>query len=491
MTNAHAGLLFRQVAIAAALGCCAAAIALAPASASLVVTGAAALIPLVWWTLAAPGRWIAAFLISALILPPLPIALGNTGPHPALIFGALGLFAGLMRMAEWSGRPTSLDCAIASYFLILMASLAPALWHAGAAIAAASFARVLLFGLGPYVYFYSVRGPTEPRPQGAVPNEAARELADRRTRIFFLAGTASALLACLDFYFQFPAPSGFSPQFVWLASGVYRRAQGVFYEASTLGNLSAFFLVMIAVAVSLPGNASGVRRRTLLLGAPLFAAALIFSYSRASVLNLVVAFASLLFLRRARIGRGRLVGIILALVLTSVVIVYFVFPGFYEAYVWRWWNSAAYLLESPAQILSGRWATWSQLAVYALQNPLALLTGVGYKTLPYSNLLGDPLIADNMYLSVLVEAGVMGLAALLWMNIAILRAGYRAAHHPDPRTRFYGSWIFCFWMGEVFQMASGDLLTYWRVLPLYFWVLALAVRGAERTGRRARPQTNE
>jgi hypothetical protein len=26
------------------------------------------------------------------------------------------------------------------------------------------------------------------------------------------------------------------------------------------------------------------------------------------------------------------------------------------------------------------------------------------------------------------------------------------------------------------QMFSGDLLTYWRVMPLYFWVLALAVR---------------
>jgi O-antigen ligase len=111
---------------------------------------------------------------------------------------------------------------------------------------------------------------------------------------------------------------------------------------------------------------------------------------------------------------------------------------------------------------------------------------VGYKTLPYSNLLGDPLIADNMYLSVLVEAGVFGLAALLWMNISILRAGYRAARHPDPRTRFYGSWIFCFWMGEVFQMASGDLLTYWRVLPLYFWVLALAVCGAESAQRMRR-----
>jgi hypothetical protein len=34
-------------------------------------------------------------------------------------------------------------------------------------------------------------------------------------------------------------------------------------------------------------------------------------------------------------------------------------------------------------------------------------------------------------------------------------------------------------MGQVFQMLSGDLLTYWRVLPLYFWALAAAVRGVD------------
>ena len=29
------------------------------------------------------------------------------------------------------------------------------------------------------------------------------------------------------------------------------------------------------------------------------------------------------------------------------------------------------------------------------------------------------------------------------------------------------------------QMASGDLITYWRVLPVYFWVLATAIREAK------------
>jgi hypothetical protein len=42
-------------------------------------------------------------------------------------------------------------------------------------------------------------------------------------------------------------------------------------------------------------------------------------------------------------------------------------------------------------------------------------------------------------------------------------------------------WIFCFWMGELVQMLSGDLITYWRVLPIYFWILAIAVRESGAT----------
>jgi O-antigen ligase len=102
--------------------------------------------------------------------------------------------------------------------------------------------------------------------------------------------------------------------------------------------------------------------------------------------------------------------------------------------------------------------------------------GIGYKTLPYSDYLGAPLVADNMYLSLLVETGIAGLAALVCLNVAILRAAYRAAHSPHAQRAFCGDWMLCFWAGEVVQMASGDLLTYWRVLPVYFWVLALAIR---------------
>ena len=110
---------------------------------------------------------------------------------------------------------------------------------ATAAVAAGSLARVALFGIPVYVFFFTAYGPGSPEGLSHV-------------RILFWIAAASALFACVDFYFQFPAPAGYGPQFVWLDSGVYRRAQGVFYEASTLGNLCAFFLVMIAVAWSRP-----------------------------------------------------------------------------------------------------------------------------------------------------------------------------------------------------------------------------------------------
>jgi hypothetical protein len=60
------------------------------------------------------------------------------------------------------------------------------------------------------------------------------------------------------------------------------------------------------------------------------------------------------------------------------------------------------------------------------------------------------------------------------LNAAILLVCRRAMQ----RGSFYGKWLFCFWIGETVQMLTGDILTYWRVLPVYFWVLAQATRDA-------------
>ena len=252
------------------IGLWAAAIAVAPSLTTKALLAApAVLVPLTWWTLHKPARWVALFFASAWLLPPLPIRMGDSGPHVCLFFAALGLFSGLLWLPRWRIATTALTAAFTALFSVMLASVALAAIHSGAAAAAGSLARVALFGIPVYVFFFTAYGP------------GAKEGLSH-VRLLFWIAAASALIACIDFHFQFPAPAGYGPQFVWLDSGVYRRAQGVFYEASTLGNFCAFFLVMIAVAWSRPREEAPVGRIGLAAGGVVFFAAMVLSYSRGS-----------------------------------------------------------------------------------------------------------------------------------------------------------------------------------------------------------------
>lgn len=452
-----------RYAVPVALGGCAAVAAVAPRPVALALAVVAVACAAGWWLLQSPTRWLGVFFAAALLLPPLPVAVGDSGPHIAVAIAAAGLLAGVLRLSEWRIRFDLVSASLALCFLVLLASSVVAVFYSGPWIAAGSLVRVLLFGISVYVFFYTAHGP------------ASRAGASPRLSTLFWIGLGSALFACLDFYFQFPAPAGFGPQFVWLSSGVFRRAQGVFYEASTLGNLCAFFLIMIAVAVLRPRSEQPVRRPVLIAGGAAFCAALIFSYSRASLLNVLVAVAALLFLHRRRLKLRRLAGLAVALA-AALALVGYLAPTFAQEYWATLDRTAQFFLPATESVLSGRVSTWRILQQSLVDAPWRAIIGVGYKTLPYSDVLGQSMIVDNMYLSMLAETGVVGLAALLLLNFAILRAGFRAARSADWRRRFFGAWIFSFWLGQCLQMLSGDLLTYWRVLPVYFWVLAQAVR---------------
>src|ERR1035441_3714423 len=408
----------------------------------------AAIAPVVWWTLQNPARWLALFFGAALLLPPLPIPIGDSGPHPSLPLAALGLLAGVLWLAEWRIVPTGLNAAFVTLFGVMLASVAPAAVYSGGVAAAGSAVRVLLFGISIYVYFYAAYGP------------GRQADARRGVRLLYWAAAAAALFACVDFYFQFPEPAGYGPQFVWLDSGVYRRAQGP--------NFCAFFLVMIAVALTRPREESPVSRKALAAGGAVFFVALVLSFSRASLLNVAVALAVLMWCNRRRVRLARVAMVAAA----GALLTWWIFPTFAQMYWLRLSFSAEYLFTRTEGVLSGRVASWHTLAAWIAAHPWQAMFGIGYKTLPYSNFLGSQVVADNMYLSLLVETGVAGLAALVWLNVAILRAAARSSHRG-----FFGMWMLCFWAGQTVQMVSGDLLTYWRVLPLYFWILALAAIG--------------
>jgi hypothetical protein len=459
-----------------ALATWAAAVALTPGlGAKLALAAPLPLAAALWWMLQQPlsrlpSRWLALFFFCLLLTPPLPIPLGDSGMHVAPLLAVVGIFTGVIFVRGWRSPLHPLTLAFAAFCAVLLESAALAALYSGWTIGLGSLARVLLFGIGVYVFLYSFAGPGQ---------NAAADLPT--VRLLFWLGVAGAVFACADFYFQLPAPAGYSDQFVWLDEGVLRRAQGLFYEASTLGNVCAFFLVMIAVCLFRQREQSPCSRTTLLIGGFALAAALMFSYSRASVFNVAVAVCVLACLRlrgaSSRLRHSFLWTIAAAAVAFAAVNV--VLPSFSSNYWGRLLGSFSFFWQSPDAVLSGRLTHWQVLLDFLAREPWHAIFGIGYKTLPYSNFVGAATVADNTYLDLLVETGIVGLSAFLFLNAMILRTAWRALRSANPSAAFLGEWIFCFWCGEMVQMFSGDLITYWRALPVYFWVLGAAARGTE------------
>ncbi len=427
-------------------------------SAGVVLVSAALLLASAVWALQSPSRWLLLFFAALLLAPPIP----GTSLHIAPVFAGMGLLAGALGWTAWRRVSGHLPLALLIFLAVLAESTAVAALYSGMEIAAGTLLRVMLFAQAVYVLAYTWSGPAA----------GGGDLLSKARFLFWL-GIATALFACVDFHFQFPAPSGYGPQFVWLTDAVLRRAQGVFYDASTLGNLCAFFLLMVMVAMFQPRGQTICARPMLVLGGVLFSITLAFSYSRASILNVVAGMAAFAVVRRAGIRKA--LAILAVSITAAAFTLHAAFPRISDSYLARL-ESFEYIGTLPNGVLSGRLTSWNALIEFLTHEPWHGLFGIGYKTLPYTQFAGQPIIADNTYLSLLVETGVAGLAAFLFLNGAILKTAWRAARSTRGHAAFFGTWIFCFWTGQMVQMFSGDLITYWRVLPVYFWVLGAAAR---------------
>jgi O-antigen ligase len=435
------------------------------------------LIPLSWWLVSGPDRWVLAFLPAVLLLPPLPLPWGDAGPHPSIVVAAVGLWAGIARLGAWQFRYRPVSVGLCLLLFSLLLSLLPAALYSGAELAVESLARILLFAIAVYLFFYLADGPGRDFEAG------------RLVRLLFWAGFAVSVFACLDFYLQLPAPARFAEQFVWLPGGVFRRAQGLFYEASTLGLFCVFLLVMIAaIALFRTGRWLRIRSAWLIAAGVAALAALVLSFSRTSLVALGVSLVVMLWLERRRFEfarkLARLSAIVLACASGVVAILYWSMPQFLEMSLMRFWYSGLYLLEAPNAVLSRRLESWNFLLGFLYDHPWHAILGIGYKTLPYSAFAGEPLVADNTYLSLLIETGLLGLSALLFVHFSVLKSTYRVAvAHRSSEGRGLGRMLavcmFSFWCGFAVQMLSGDVLTYWRVLPVFLALLAVTLRDVE------------
>ncbi|MEW5975332.1 MAG: O-antigen ligase family protein [Acidobacteriota bacterium] len=432
-----------------------------------------ALAALCWAALTSASVWLLLYFVCVWLAPAFYVNMGNqeTPIHAALLPLMLGVLTPLLQLEEVRIRSgESVLPASASFLLCLMISLPFAFWTAGFDVGLQSVQRFILV-TQPFVVYAVIR------MLGWVPE--SRSLSGIISVLLCLGGL-SALFGVLDFYFRFPFEHPFAEQFIYLDGEKIRRAQGLFYEASSFGNMSAFLLALTFFRIYFRQRVSVTGTVILLGAAGIFTLALFLSYSRGSWLNFLVTAAVFLAIYRHRLFRT---GLSLFVLLTAFIgIAYHFSPNVVlNFFDWRVAAPIREILVDPNFMTSGRLETWSRLFTVFADQPELLLFGVGYKTLAYSHYFGQPMIADNAILSSLFETGLVGLLAFLSLNVSLLVTMNRIRRQASAPVKWYASFLFAFWCGETAQMLTGDIFTYWRNMVVFFALMALVLNLHEQT----------
>lgn len=406
--------------------------------------------------------WLYACIATSLAVPAFyPLVLGGETPIYVCNFVLLlGYLALILRQEEFQIPTDVISRASLLFLAALLSSLPFAYWISGAFQAVQSLLRVLLI-LQPFFVYFWIRGFS------CIQNPAQLQ---GLVKFILWLGVIAAGYGIVDFYYPIPIPHPFADQYIYLDFRHIRRAQGMFYEASSFGNLCAFLLCLALCLLLGWQRLSAGYRLLLCLGAGIFTMALFLSYSRGSWLAVVVALTVFLLLRRQL--RPRPLFLLTVILGGFVLLLYQLSPDVVANFFsWRLGNLAE-LWDDPDTATSGRWESWTTLIGFFADHPWLLLFGIGYKTISSTDLFGKTVVADNGYLSLLFETGLLGLAAFGWLNFAILRALRGGKGAVSPFYQFCRTFLFAFWCGELVQMLTGDIFTYWRNLTLFFAMMA-------------------
>ncbi|PYV40799.1 MAG: hypothetical protein DMG06_19140 [Acidobacteria bacterium] len=406
------------------------------------------------------------FCLTVLVVPPFyPVALG--GALPVYASNVLFLILALVLFVRQEIQRLKWDSIGEAGLLFLMAiavSLPLAYWFSGPWLGLQSSLRFLLI-LQPFFIYVWIHHTNFLREEAHL---------SAFVHVLLAVGALAATYGIIDFYFPIPFPHPFAEQFTYLQGEKIRRAQGIFYEASSFGNLCAFFLSLSLIKLFfLAKGVSMVRQTWLYLIIGIFSTALFLSYSRGSWLNVLVTATVFLMFQQKRL-RFATQGILL--IGSFVFLLYLVSPEIVlNFFRWRLGNLSE-LWHDPNFASSGRWETWLKLFGFFAGHPWLLLFGIGYKTLPHTNLFGTPLIADNGFLSLAFETGIFGLFAFVGLNIAIFRSLHQTSRQQNSTVRTYSAFLFAFWCGQIVQTLTGDIFTYWRNLIIYFLFMGAVLK---------------
>ena len=282
-------------------------------------------------------------------------------------------------------------------------------------------------------------------------------IARRITRCYVAAAVASAIVSTLALFVPFPGHDVFTR---------IGRAEGLFKDPNVFGPFLVPAALIVMEEILSPRLLRG-RRSTKLLMFLVLALGVLFSYSRAAWLNLVVGLLVVLVIVSFRRGGGRLAARALAIVVVAVVAV-----GSVVAF-----SGSLSFLEQRAKVQTydtGRFGAQSESIKWALQHPLGIGPGQFEKR--------AHIAAHSMYARALAEEGVPGLIAILALMLATLGWALRNAIRGHDTYGIGSAALLGAWFGILLNGAFVDTL-HWRHL---WFVAALIWAGASRfpAGRR-------
>jgi O-antigen ligase len=277
-------------------------------------------------------------------------------------------------------------------------------------------------------------------------------IARRITRCYVGAAVVSALVSTLAVLVPFPGHELFTR---------IGRAEGLFKDPNVFGPFLVPAALIVLEEILTPRLLSARRAMKVVLFFVL-SLGVLFSYSRAAWLNLVVGLLVVLVIVSFRRGGGRSAARALAVVLVALASVAAVVA----------FSGSLSFLEQRAKVHqsydSGRFRGQSESITWALQSPFGIGPGQ-YERRAH-------IAAHSLYARSLAEEGVPGLLAILVLMFATLGWGVRNAIRGHDTYGIGSAALLGAWLGILLNGAFVDTL-HWRHL---WFVAALIWAGASR-----------
>jgi O-Antigen ligase len=282
-------------------------------------------------------------------------------------------------------------------------------------------------------------------------------IARRITRCYVAAAVASAVVATLALFVPFPGHDLFTR---------IGRAEGLFKDPNVFGPFLVPAALIVMEEILTPRLLRG-RRSTKVLMFLALSLGILFSYSRAAWLNLVVGLMVVLVIVSFRRGGGRQAAHVLTIVVLAVVSL-----GAVVAF-----SGSLSFLEQRAKVHqsydTGRFGAQSESITWAMEYPFGVGPGQFERRAHIS--------AHSMYARTLAEEGIPGLLVLLVLMLATLGWALQNAIRGHDTYGIGSAALLGAWLGILLNGAFVDTL-HWRHL---WFVAALIWAGASRFQTRA------